>query len=88
MIEPVRLPDGQRILCPYCNTVYSNWQTFKTHYETVHQPAEYYKCRLCNTTIKHKVYFRKHITTKHFKLLWDTVMPFILFRDGAGAFVV
>jgi hypothetical protein len=67
MIEPVRLPDGQRILCPYCNTVYSNWQTFKTHYETVHQPAEYYKCRLCSTTIKHKVYFRKHITMKHFK---------------------
>jgi len=67
MLEPVRLPDGQRVLCPYCNTVYSNWQTFKTHYETVHQPAEYYKCRLCNTTIKHKVYFRKHITMKHFK---------------------
>jgi len=64
-IEPVRLPDG-RVLCAYCNTAYSN-RTYKIHFETVHLPPEIFKCRLCEATIKHKHYFRKHITTKHFK---------------------
>lgn len=60
------MPDG-RILCTICNTTYTRWSTYKIHYGTVHMPAEYYKCRLCGLIIKHKVYFRKHISVKHFK---------------------
>ena len=77
MVEPVVFPDN-RVLCPYCNTVYSSSKTFKIHYETVHQPAEYYQCRICNETIKHKVYFRKHITIKHFKGGKDLIKNYAL----------
>jgi uncharacterized C2H2 Zn-finger protein len=78
MVEPVRLPDG-RVLCPYCNTVYSNWGTYKIHSDTVHQAEpEYFQCRICSMTIKHKVYFRKHITTKHFKGGKDLIKNYAL----------
>ena len=60
------MPDG-RILCQLCDSTYTNRNTYKIHHETVHMPAEYYKCRLCCAVIKHKVYFRKHISIKHFK---------------------
>ena len=53
--------------CSICRTSYSTKGTLKIHYDTVHGEAEYYQCTLCEQVIKHKVYFRKHISMKHFK---------------------
>lgn len=65
-MQPLYLPDG-RLMCEICKSTYSSRGTWKIHCDTVHGPAEYFQCRLCNAVIKHKVYFRKHITLKHFK---------------------
>ena len=70
--EPDRKAAGY--FCSICKCGYRSKATLKTHHDTVHgTEAEYYRCVICSQVIKHKVYFRKHISVKHFKGGYDLV---------------
>lgn len=59
--------DGNGFQCTLCGKIMTQKSVGKTHVLRTHITPEYYQCNLCYETIKHKFYFRKHISEKHFK---------------------
>jgi len=59
--------DGNGFQCTLCGAILTQKSVAKTHVLRMHITPEYYQCNLCYETIKHKFYFRKHISEKHFK---------------------
>ena len=56
--------DG-RFDCTLCGKIMARQAVVRTHIIQMHVAPEYFKCSLCEETIKHRQGFSKHINRRH-----------------------
>ena len=63
--EMVSIIDNMRFGCTICGKIMARQAVVRTHIIQMHVAPEYFKCSLCEETIKHRQGFSKHINRKH-----------------------
>ena len=63
--EMVSIREDGRFECTLCGNILGNKTLAKKHIIRIHVAPEYYKCRLCEATIKHSQSFSNHINRMH-----------------------
>ena len=65
--EMVLIRDDGRFECTLCGSILCQMSVARTHVIQKHVAPEYFKCSLCEETIKHRQGFSKHINRRHQK---------------------
>ena len=63
--EMVSIIDSMRFGCSICGSILSAMSAARTHIIQKHVAPEYFKCSICEATIKHRQGFSKHINRMH-----------------------
>ena len=63
--EMVLIRDDGRFECTLCGSILCQMSVARTHVIQKHIAPEYFKCSICQATVKHYQAFSKHLNRKH-----------------------
>ena len=63
--EMVFLREDGRFECTLCGNILCAMSVARTHVIRMHTTPEYFKCSICEATIKHRQAFSNHINKMH-----------------------
>ena len=63
--ELVFVRNDGKVDCKLCGATLSKMKVAKLHVKMKHKPPEYFKCSICEATIKHRQCFSSHINKTH-----------------------